>query len=226
MVSKKAMEQNIPEKKSIFQVVTQYIVQAAAIAIALKALSVSPAANIMVILPLLPVSLLTIILYFIPACKNTILPGIGGGIILALFSYAGIGQFITNSDTFVQPATDFIPKASPLIVLIGLITLILIIFANRGANKYTSFGNYALAGAVFISLLTVLFYFSATNWLPVKYLIEPGNVIKTVSFSLLIGFSLFIGDHAMPRKKLIPIWPIVSFGLVVLYAIKMSGVKG
>ncbi|MEI6518626.1 MAG: hypothetical protein WCO98_01060 [bacterium] len=220
------MEQVQQDKKSIFPVITQYIAQVAAIAIAIKALTFAPAASIMVILPLLPVSLLTLVLFFIPLSKKSILPGIGGGIILALFSYASIGQFITTSDTFVQPATDFIPKIAPLLILTGIIVLVLTLIANRGENKYSSFGNSAVIGAIFISILTTFFYFAFTQWLPVKYLIEPGNLIKMISFAFMVGFSIYIGDHAMPRNKNYPIWPIVSVILVVLYTMKMIGVKG
>jgi hypothetical protein len=220
------MEQVQQDKKTIFPVIIQYITQVAAIAIAIKALTFSPAANIMVILPLVPVSLLTLVLFFIPLSKNTLLPGIGGGIILALFSYASIGQFITTSVTFVQPATDFIPKIAPLIIVTGIIVLVLTVCANRGEKKYSSFGSYALIGSIFIISLTTFFFFAFTKWLLVKYLIEAGNMIKMISFALIIGFSIYIGDHAMPRNKNYPIWPVVSVILVILYAMKMMGVKG
>jgi hypothetical protein len=220
------MEQVQPDKKSIFSVITQYVAQVAAIAIAIKALTFSPAASIMVILPLLPVSLLTLAFFFIPLSKKSILPGIGSGIILALFSYAGIAQFITTSDTFKQPATDFIPKIAPILIITGIIILILNIIAHRGENKYSSLGNSAIIGSIFISLLSTFFYFAFTQWLPVKYLLEEGNLIKMISFAFIVGFSLYIGDHAMPRNKNYPIWPIVSVILVVLYIMKMMGVKG
>ncbi len=214
------------DKIEIFTVIVQYIAQVLAIAVAIKALTVSPAANLMVILPLIPVSLITIVLFFIPICKRTILPGIGGGIILSLFSYAGIGEYITSSESFNQPATDFIPKAVPIIVISCLILLVFNLIALRDKRKYPAFSNYAIIAALSISLLTTIFFFTFTKWLPAKYLIEPGNIIKMISFSLMTGCSLYIGDHAMPRNKNYPVWPIVSFILVILYVVKLIGVKG